>query len=445
MTGVSRAKIRLVSAVSALVLVWIGALSDPAWSQPDGTPNQPDGTPNQPNQPDGTPNPPDSAPSQPDGAPGDAPDGADDADDRGQSQPQPGLDQARRADRDDPAWQLYHQAYSALASGEAARAQAVLTELYAAYPDHPAGALAEELLELMDNLEQRATSARAAAATGPTDTDAVDREPPGPVRDDPHVAERPSRAARAELAVGQLFHGIGVGLELCALAECGEDRIFGTALLGGLAGAGVALFATRRGITQGTRALINSGTLWGAYNGAMLLPATDPDDDSTVAGQILAGQVLGFTIGLALNRYRPTEGQVALAGTFGLWAGALTTLGMIAADREFETGTTFTTIVIASDLGLVLGGLLAANYRRSRGYTLLIDTGGIVGMLGGLGGAVLLAEDPSNELSAGLAMVGAMVGLAATAYLARNFDAPAAADRKLPRLTLMPVSERGFG
>ena len=113
--------------------------------------------------------------------------------------------------------------------------------------------------------------------------------------------------------------------------------------------------------TSGQRALINSGTAWGAFNAAMLLVATEPDDASTVGLSLIGGQAAGVGLG---------------AGAYLAWRMP----------------------------------------RVSRAQTLVIDAAGIVGAVAGGAGGVMATGDVEDRTTAGLAAVGAAIGLGAAAY-----------------------------
>lgn len=291
--------------------------------------------------------------------------------------------------RNDEAWGLYHRAFAALAGDDRAGARAAVAELRARFPAHPATAQATHALGL-DQARPRAGR------------------------------ELPSQTARAELALFQSLHGIAVGVELCIAVECDSgEAIIGLALVGGAAGAVASLQARP---TSGQRALINSGTAWGAFNAAMLLVATEPDDASTVGLSLIGGQAAGVGLALALSGDAPTAGQVALTNSGGQWTLALTGLGLVAADVDLDSRQVATTLALAADAGLGAGAYLAWRMPRvSRAQTLVIDAAGIVGAVAGGAGGVMATGDVEDRTTAGLAAVGAAIGLGAAAYFTRDW------------------------
>ena len=293
--------------------------------------------------------------------------------------------------RDDEAWRLYHQAFAALARDDRKAARAAVAELARRFPDHPALAQAG-----------RGVDVRAL----------VDRPTGG--------RERPSQTARAELALFQSLHGIAVGVETCLALECeSAEGFIGLGLLGGAAGATIAL---RSRPTSGQRALVNSGAAWGTFNAAMLLIATEPDDESTFGLTLLGGQAAGVGLALLLSSDAPTAGQVALANSGGQWTAALTGLSLIAADVELDEDQVATTLALAADAGIGLGAYLGWRAPRvSRAQTLVIDASGVVGAVAGGAGGVMITGETDSRTTAGLAAVGAALGLGAAAYLTRHW------------------------
>jgi hypothetical protein len=318
-------------------------------------------------------------------------------------------DPAPEIDPSDPAWVLYHSAFSALAKGENDVAKARLEELVRRFPDHPVAVRALETLALLGG--------------------SVSIKPDGPEPPDLRH-EVKTKSARAELALIQTLHGIAVGVELCIIAECDDGTAFiGTILLGAAAGVGGSLLLTRDGITSGQRATANSGTLWGAWNGAMILGImvsdSSSDEDVTQATTVLlASQLAGLGLGVAAGQMlKPTDGQVALANTVGIWTGVLTLLAFETFEIDFTDSELLGTLLFATDAALVGGAFLAKKEPMSRGRTLVIDAGGIVGLLAGFGIVTLIQgedRDPRTFFAAGMA--GTAVGLGAATWFTRRWD-----------------------
>ncbi|MDX2087063.1 MAG: hypothetical protein SFX73_04390 [Kofleriaceae bacterium] len=318
--------------------------------------------------------------------------------------------------RMDPAWQRYHHAFALLAQGDRDGARAEVAVLQQMHPDHPATRQAENAL---------ASNAPGTAA-----------------RPAPRAAlvEQPTNGARAELALFQGIHGIHVGIELCLIAQCDDAEPYVLlGLVGGIAGTAASL--TRDNIRSGTRALVNSGTVWGAFNAGMILINTDPESISTVGLGLLAGQGLGIGAALALETRRPTAGQVALANSGGQWALALTGLLMATFEPDIADRNIPLVLMAAGDAGIGVGAYLASRYPWvSRAQTLVLDAGGIVGGVAGGGLGVMLTGSVEDRTTYAAAAVGIVAGLGAAAYLTRNWRND---DALAMRTALAPVPGGG--
>jgi hypothetical protein len=324
----------------------------------------------------------------------------------------------------DPAWQLYDQAFERLAAKDREGAGVLLRRLRDQFPGHPAATQAT--LRLADV---------AAAAPAPADQGPEASQTPRP--------ESTSSFARAELALTMTINGVYMGYQACKMLGCMDEYgdssryMAASVMIGGGAGLGLSLFLTREGITQGQAQLLDSSITWGSWNS---LPLYDKlRDDQADAAVGLAFQLGGLGAGLLLDRvWKPTSGEVAVANTTGLWTTVLTAMafGMAGDDPDL------TTLVIVGDLGLALGGMLGTRLPGiSRGRTLLIDTGGVLGMLAG--GLIAVAGDPDDESQVFVPLfVGTTVGLAIASFATRRWDVPATPPA---RLSVMPMGSRGWG
>lgn len=323
----------------------------------------------------------------------------------------PAVDVAPAVDpRADAAWQLYHDVFAALVQGEPTRARELSSTLLREHPDHPAARLVRD----------------ARLGIGPGSVDEPSDGPEG--RDSPEGRdgrvgrETASRGARAELAVFQTIHGIALGSELCVVLDCNSgEAVLGLALAGGAAGALISLTAVPD-LTSGQRALLNSGTVWGAANAGLLLTATQPSAKA-IGLTLMAGQGAGLLAGAALFAAHPTAGQVALANSGGEWVGVLTGLAIAASGADLDEREVSITLLVAIDAGIAGGAYLASRLPAvSRAQTLVIDAGGIAGAVGGGGLGVVISGNFDDRTTPALAALGAAVGLGAAAYFTRDWN-----------------------
>ena len=342
---------------------------------------------------------------------------------------------------EDAGWQIFQQAFAALADGDVATARQLLQHLADEFPDHPAVAAATaiaERLEVAASIPEPPAAYGGAAARSPME---VDGERPGggaPARDP--FAERPTGLARAELVSFQTVNGIALGAEACAAFECESvQSLVLLTMAGGGAGLGLSLALSGDGVLPGQTLAYNTGTAWGLWNAVALMGATsafDADIKPTMLG-LAAGQLLGLGTGaLAYDLFHPTAGTVAAASSGGIWASMLYlfVLGMTELDLQPED--TFGMLLATSNLGFIGGALLASEVPMTRGRTLILDAGGLLGMLTGMGVDLLIEGDNITEAPFfGLAALGMLTGLGLAYSLTDEWDLPNAD----ASLSLVPI------
>ncbi len=297
--------------------------------------------------------------------------------------------------RDDPGWQLYHNAFSALARGDRTEARAIIDTLERDHPGHPAIALAHRAF----------------------DADLVGV--PAPI--DPVVGrERRTQSATSELALFQTVNGLTIGIELCLVVQCESGASgFGLALAGSAIGAYATLHGDR--VAPGTRAAFNSATAWSALNASFGVTQEHASTQSGAAAMML-GQLGGVAIGAVVSQYRPTAGQVALANTGGEWGLALSTLTITTIHRGLILRDQSLYIAASPDVGIGVGAYLSHVFPDvSRAQTLVIDAGGIAGGFAGGTLGVIITGNTSDRPVYALAGVGVLAGLFTATYLTRNW------------------------
>jgi hypothetical protein len=320
---------------------------------------------------------------------------------------------------DDPSWRAYHEAFFALASGDTVRARQRLEDLVRAHPEHPAATRAKSVL----------------ADLPPAPPVVTVPLPP----DEALRTETPSRGARAELVLFQTLHGVVAGLELCQVIDCDDARPYAASLMsGGGLGLGLSILGTRQGVRAGHTAMMDSGVLWGAWNGFGVSQIRESNEKALYAS-MLVGQAVGLGVGaLAWNGPRPTAGQVATASAVGTWATLLT--AFVHGMTEFDASgrTIWTTLLLAGDAGLLAGAALAYRVPVSRGRVYLVNAGGILGLLAG--SIFVHYGEPSGPKIFVPLTAGTVLGLGLAIYSTRGWDLPANA----PSLAVVPQAGGGL-
>jgi hypothetical protein len=293
----------------------------------------------------------------------------------------------------DPVWEEYDSAFLSLAGGNARRAIEKLRAVAEQWPDHPAGIAARRRIALW--------------------SETVDRSPPTPTPA-PVATDAPSAAARGEFVLWTTVSGALLAADLC-VDRCNEDREWAAALmLSSGAALGLSLFATRHGIHQGEAQLYNAATTWGSWNALGLNDGFA--DTRREAGVSIALQLGGLAAGIGMwQAWRPTAGDVALTDTTFFWTTVLTLYAHLATDSE----PTWQRVVLLGDVGILAGSALSTQVKMSRGRTLLIDTGGVLGSL--VGG--LFAAGLDDGQGAGIALsITTLAGLAIAAAATAHWD-----------------------
>jgi hypothetical protein len=295
------------------------------------------------------------------------------------------------AQPEDEAWAAYDRAFVLLAEGQVEEARVTLDGVRQRWPTHPAAERAAERLAALDE-------------------DSPDDIVP------PKVGPRPSSAARGELILWMTLAGIQLGATAC-VDRCDTDRQWvGTIMATTGAAMALSVGATTRGIYQGQAQLYNSAMSWGSWNALGINDGFA--EDSGEAGVSIAAQLGGLAAGIGLwEAWRPTQGDVALTNTVFAWGTIMALLGHLAFDAE----PTLRETVVIGDAALLAGAILSSKVKMSRGRTLLIDVGGILGMM--LGGLVAVGLDDENAAGASL-MLGGAVGLGVATAATHRWDAP---------------------
>ena len=276
-------------------------------------------------------------------------------------------------------------------------------------------AVAPDAGPLADRARTLAEVSRALAARGRF----VLKEPGSPDRTRP---ARLDRRGRAELAFFATAYGIWTGVATGILADADDERAYlALALAGGAGGLALAILPTRHAsMPEGRAQTIESAASWGSLNGG-LIAALAGADETEVVGATLGTGLAAIGTSVLLTRERsPSPGDVALTNSGGIWG--LVTGGLTLAILEDASATTAQSVLLAgADAGLVAMALVARRVDMSRGRSLLIDAGGLLGTIAGVSiPAFANAENDPAIGASGLA--GMALGLGFATYLTRGWD-----------------------
>jgi len=227
----------------------------------------------------------------------------------------------------------------------------------------------------------------------------------------------------------------GAGATASLLYAFQNTQLAGLGSLGGgAAGFFGSVFLLPDDLPLGTSNLTVTATAGGAVlgAGASLLLTRRPEVIYPVAG---ASAVLGGTVGyLVGDRLRINVGDAALINSGIIWGSVAG--GLFA--TSFDPGHAVAGGILLSGLGMgTVGGLLLqSNFSITRTHAVLIDVGGLIGIIGGLAveslvyppqsspGSAAMVDARAQEHLANFALGGMAVGLLAAGVLTRNLDDP---------------------
>ena len=202
---------------------------------------------------------------------------------------------------------------------------------------------------------------------------------------------------------------------------------------GGTAGLFGSLFLLPRDLPLGTSNLTVTSTAGGAVlgAGASLLFTGRPEVNYPVAGAVaVLGGTFGYLVG---DRTRISVGDAALINSGVVWGSVAGTLFAISFHPDHAVAGGL--VLSGLGMGTVSGLLLQHNFSITRTHAVLIDVGGVVGIIGGLAAESLVygqtvqtannrVDDRAKEHLANYALGGMAVGLLAAGVLTRNLDDP---------------------
>jgi hypothetical protein len=235
--------------------------------------------------------------------------------------------------------------------------------------------------------------------------------------------EEVQQTGRRQLVIAAGIGGfVGTGSLLLSTEDFGISGIAG--LAGGAAGLVIGYFALPRDLALGTSNLTITTGIAGATAGRMAAQIFTGKDRfvSPVSG---ASLFLGAGLGYAIGRRTDVKvGDAALFNSSLVWGGMTGVLLATALEpgRDIASGISLSGL----GMGLVGGLLLTRNFDISRTHAVLIDLGGVAGLIGGLATKSLVypSEVNSTERLANFALGGMAIGLVAAGVLTRNMDEP---------------------
>jgi len=230
----------------------------------------------------------------------------------------------------------------------------------------------------------------------------------------------PETGRRQLIVASAVAGGVSAGALLYAFNETSISGV--GSVLGVGAGLAGSFFAVPRDLPLGTSNLTITSTVAGGiagYFGARVFTGEDKYIQPVFGASILLGGAAGFIAG---ERLKISVGDAALFNSTVVWGTTAGSLFAISFDPPREVGSG----LVLSGLGMgVVGGVLMTRYYDiSRNHALLVDIGGLVGVVGGLAVASIASETRTQERLANYSLGGMAVGLVGAGILTRNMDIP---------------------
>ena len=235
-----------------------------------------------------------------------------------------------------------------------------------------------------------------------------------------------SGISRASLVGFGTIYTTWVGVGTLILLDVDEGGPYGLALIvgsvGGLLG---SLSLTRESeLSDGQASLITLGGTWGVWQAVAAANLANASDKLRV-GASMAGGAIGLALASSIVRGRDiSPGDATLINFGGIWGTWFSICGAMAARDRSSDSSKFVlgSAMMGGNVGLSTMAAWSTKLNMSRARARLINIGGIVGTLYGLGANILLEFTTDDRTFWSLMGFGGAIGLTAGAYFTRNYD-----------------------
>ena len=237
-----------------------------------------------------------------------------------------------------------------------------------------------------------------------------------------------SGMSRASLVGFGTFFTTWLGVGTLILLDVGDPILYGLASIAGpLGGLFGSLSLTRESkLSDGQASLMTLGGTWGIWQAVAAANLADADEKLRV-GASMVGGAFGLALASSIVKDRDiSPGDATLINFGGIWGTWFSICGAMAARDRSSDNSKFIlgSAMMGGNIGLSTMAVWSTKLNMSRARARLINIGGIVGTLYGLGASILLDMEPEDRTFWSLMGIGGVVGLAAGSYFTRNYDAP---------------------
>lgn len=222
-------------------------------------------------------------------------------------------------------------------------------------------------------------------------------------------------SGRVGLAVWGTGYGIANGIFLSALADGGAKSYAVAMLTGGALGFGIPwIWSEKRNVDEARATLMTFGGSWGLWQGLGWPYAVfdNPSKNQILIPGIVAGLTGVVGTGFLTADREISQGDAAMMTTLPGWTSIYWLWLAIISGAESERFILGSTL-LAGDIGVIGGVLLAPHIERSRNDIRLINVGGLLGGLTGSAIAVIFGID-NGKVALSTIMGGSLIGQAFT-------------------------------
>lgn len=232
--------------------------------------------------------------------------------------------------------------------------------------------------------------------------------------------------SRASLVGFGTFYTTWLGVGTLILLDAEDPVPYGLVLIAGpLSGLAGSLSLTRESkLSDGQASLIALGGTWGIWQAVAAANLADMGDKATV-GASMTGGALGLALaGKIVGGRDISPGDATLINFGGIWGTWFSICGAMAVRDRSRDNSNFilSSAMMGGNVGLTTMAVWSTKLNMTRARARLINIGGIVGTLYGLGTSILLDIEPEDRTFWSLMGLGSAVGLTAGAYFTRNYD-----------------------
>jgi hypothetical protein len=263
-----------------------------------------------------------------------------------------------------------------------------------------------------------------------------------------------NKEGRAFFISSTTLFGAWAGFAISEIASLGENGEISEnenkAIIWGSIGGAVAglvpsiMLSSDLPMSTGRATMVNFGWTWGVWHG--LAFSLIPDGDlgaRTMLGLALGLSSVGYAGALAITKYLDVaDGDAAYISSAAYWATWITAaISTLISEDFWDKEQLYISILLAGgDLGLLAAALTSNWFDMSAGRVGLINLGGALGVLVGVG-VVALAEMDSWRAGLGTVLGFSLAGLVGSTFLTRNYDKPEAMGKGL---ALLELDEEGL-